>query len=123
MVTEHNFAPGNAGMIFDIEIVIALFGFFLLRLQNCYPRRLWSTPSLTIPREEPKIQFSALNGFQLWGTNRDQSPNFGRPVRRRRYGRLHRGSNYHVEPRRYASSQQRVATGHHRVGTPASTAR
>jgi hypothetical protein len=34
MVTEHNFAPGNAGVIFYMDIVIPLFGFSLLWLQH-----------------------------------------------------------------------------------------
>jgi hypothetical protein len=35
MVTAHNFAPGNAGVIFYMDIVIPLFGFVLLSL--CRP--------------------------------------------------------------------------------------
>jgi Family of unknown function (DUF6790) len=34
MVTEHNFAPGNAGVIFYMDILIPLFGFTLLWLQH-----------------------------------------------------------------------------------------
>jgi len=34
MVTAHNFAPGNAGVIFYMDIVIPLFGFLLLWLQH-----------------------------------------------------------------------------------------
>jgi hypothetical protein len=34
MVTEHNFAPGNAGIIFYMDIVIPLFGILLLWLQH-----------------------------------------------------------------------------------------
>ena len=30
MVTAHNFAPGNAGIIFYLDILIPLFGFVLL---------------------------------------------------------------------------------------------
>ncbi len=33
MVTAHNFAPGNAGVIFWTDILIPLFGFVLLALQ------------------------------------------------------------------------------------------
>jgi hypothetical protein len=33
MVTMHNFAPGNAGIIFYLDILIPLFGFVLLYLQ------------------------------------------------------------------------------------------
>ena len=33
MVTAHNFAPGNAGVIFYMDIFIPLFGFILLWLQ------------------------------------------------------------------------------------------
>jgi hypothetical protein len=34
MVTQHNFAPGNAGVIFYMDIIIPLFGFALLWLQR-----------------------------------------------------------------------------------------
>ena len=34
MVTEHNFAPGNAGVIFYMDLVIPLFGLLLLWLQG-----------------------------------------------------------------------------------------
>lgn len=34
MVTTHNFAPGNAGVIFYSDILIPLFGFLLLWLQK-----------------------------------------------------------------------------------------
>ncbi len=34
MVTAHNFAPGNAGIIFWTDIFIPLFGFVLLWLQR-----------------------------------------------------------------------------------------
>lgn len=34
MVTAHNFAPGNAGTIFYMDIIIPLFGFALLWLQQ-----------------------------------------------------------------------------------------
>ena len=34
MVTAHNFAPGNAGIIFWSDIFIPLFGFALLRLSR-----------------------------------------------------------------------------------------
>jgi hypothetical protein len=33
MVTQHNFAPGNAGVIFYMDILIPLFGYLLLWLQ------------------------------------------------------------------------------------------
>ena len=36
MVTEHNFAPGNAGIVFYMDIVIPLFGLALLWLQRRY---------------------------------------------------------------------------------------
>ncbi len=39
MVTEHNFAPGNAGVIFYMDIVIPLFGFLLLWLDSRYAGR------------------------------------------------------------------------------------
>lgn len=34
MVTVHNFAPGNAGIVFYMDIVIPLFGLLLLWLQH-----------------------------------------------------------------------------------------
>jgi hypothetical protein len=34
MVTEHNFAPGNAGIIFYMDILIPLFGLLLLSFQH-----------------------------------------------------------------------------------------
>jgi hypothetical protein len=36
MMTEHNFAPGNAGVIFYMDIIIPLFGAMLLWLQHRY---------------------------------------------------------------------------------------
>jgi hypothetical protein len=38
MVAAHNFAPGNAGVIFYMDIIIPLFGFLLLWLQHRYGR-------------------------------------------------------------------------------------
>ena len=38
MVTQHNFAPGNAGVVFYMDIIIPLFGFLLLWLQHRYGR-------------------------------------------------------------------------------------
>jgi hypothetical protein len=38
MVTERNFAPGNAGIIFYMDIIIPLVGFVLLALQHRYGR-------------------------------------------------------------------------------------
>ena len=34
MITAHNFAPGNAGTVFYLDIIIPLFGFALLWLQR-----------------------------------------------------------------------------------------
>ena len=34
MITAHNFAPGNAGVVFYMDIVVPLFGFLLLWLQR-----------------------------------------------------------------------------------------
>jgi hypothetical protein len=34
MITAHNFAPGNAGIIFWSDIFLPLIGFALLRLQR-----------------------------------------------------------------------------------------
>jgi hypothetical protein len=36
MATEHNFAPGNAGVIFYMDIIIPAFGALLLLLQHRY---------------------------------------------------------------------------------------
>jgi hypothetical protein len=38
MVTEHNFAPGNAGVIFYMDIFIPVFGLGLLWFQHRYGR-------------------------------------------------------------------------------------
>ena len=38
MVTERNFAPGNAGIIFYMDIIVPLVGFALLALQHRYGR-------------------------------------------------------------------------------------
>ncbi len=38
MATEHNFAPGNAGIIFYMDIFVPLVGFVLLALQHRYGR-------------------------------------------------------------------------------------
>ena len=38
MATEHNFAPGNAGIIFYMDIIVPLVGFALLALQHRYGR-------------------------------------------------------------------------------------
>lgn len=38
MIAAHNFAPGNAGLIFWTDILIPLFGFLLLWLQYRYGR-------------------------------------------------------------------------------------
>ena len=38
MVTAHNFAPGNAGIIFYLDILVPVFGFVLLWLQHRYGR-------------------------------------------------------------------------------------
>jgi len=38
IVTEHNFAPGNAGIVFYMDIIIPLVGFVLLALQHRYGR-------------------------------------------------------------------------------------
>jgi len=38
MATEHNFAPGNAGIVFYMDIIIPLVGFVLLALQHHYGR-------------------------------------------------------------------------------------
>ena len=37
MVTAHNFAPGNAGVIFWTDVFLPLIGFVLLWLQHRYP--------------------------------------------------------------------------------------
>ncbi len=38
MVMAHNFAPGNAGAVFYMDILVPLFGFLLLWLQRRYDR-------------------------------------------------------------------------------------
>ncbi len=38
IVAEHNFAPGNAGVIFYLDFLIPLFGFALLWLQHRFGR-------------------------------------------------------------------------------------
>ena len=45
MVTQHNFAPGNAGVIFYMDIVIPLFGLLLLWLQHRYGRPRQPSPA------------------------------------------------------------------------------
>ncbi|WP_428492210.1 DUF6790 family protein [Rhodopila sp.] len=42
MVTTHNFAPGNAGIIFYLDILIPLLGFVLLWLQYRQRRPGWA---------------------------------------------------------------------------------
>ena len=36
MITAHNFAPGNAGIIFWSDVLVPVFGFFFLWLQRRY---------------------------------------------------------------------------------------
>jgi hypothetical protein len=38
MITEQNFAPGNAGVIFWSDIIVPLIGFVFLWLQYRYER-------------------------------------------------------------------------------------
>jgi hypothetical protein len=38
MITEHNFAPGNAGVIFYLDFIIPIFGLTLLWLQHRYAK-------------------------------------------------------------------------------------
>jgi hypothetical protein len=38
MITAHNFAPGNAGVIFYMDILLPIIGFVLLWLQHRYGR-------------------------------------------------------------------------------------
>ena len=38
MITAHNFAPGNAGLIFYMDILLPIIGFVLLWLQHRYGR-------------------------------------------------------------------------------------
>lgn len=37
MVSQHNFAPGNAGVIFYMDIILPVVGFLLLWLQHRHP--------------------------------------------------------------------------------------
>ena len=39
MVSAHNFAPGNAGIIFYTDLLIPILGFLLLGLQYRFARR------------------------------------------------------------------------------------
>jgi len=45
MVEAHNYAPGNAGVIFYMDIIIPLFGFTLLWLSRRYRRDVTSAPA------------------------------------------------------------------------------
>lgn len=45
MITAHNFAPGNAGVIFWTDILIPLIGFLLLWLQRRYGRPRPASPA------------------------------------------------------------------------------
>ncbi|MFT3987337.1 DUF6790 family protein [Aestuariivirga sp.] len=47
MVTENNFAPGNAGVVFYMDILIPLFGFVLLWLQSRNIAEVMSRPIFT----------------------------------------------------------------------------
>ena len=38
MVTAHNFSPGNAGIVFYMDIIVPLVGLVLLWLQHRYGR-------------------------------------------------------------------------------------
>jgi hypothetical protein len=38
MVSARNFAPGNAGIIFYMDVIVPLIGFLLLALQRRYGR-------------------------------------------------------------------------------------
>lgn len=44
MITAHNFAPGNAGIIFYTDILIPIIGFLLLGLQYRYSQAAQSSP-------------------------------------------------------------------------------
>jgi hypothetical protein len=46
MAAEHNFAPGNAGIVFYTDIIIPLFGAILLTLQARYGRQGDGSPTL-----------------------------------------------------------------------------
>jgi hypothetical protein len=39
MIVAHNYAPGNAGVVFYTDILIPIIGFVLLRLQHRYERQ------------------------------------------------------------------------------------
>lgn len=55
MITAHNFAPGNAGVIFWTDILIPLIGFVLLWLQSRHGR----------PRPMPPAAAAAGKGARL----------------------------------------------------------
>jgi hypothetical protein len=68
MVTEHNFAPGNAGVIFYMDIIVPLFGAILLGLQRRYGQPgAWSAAIALRQKRLSKIK-AALD--QLFGFRR-----------------------------------------------------
>jgi hypothetical protein len=56
MVTEHDFATGNAGIIFDMDILIPLFGLLLLWLRHRDGR--------VEARERPEAWFTLSNDWR-----------------------------------------------------------
>ncbi len=50
MIAAHNFAPGNAGIVFYMDIIIPITGFLLLWLQN---RHGSSAMDRALPRGDP----------------------------------------------------------------------
>jgi hypothetical protein len=59
MVTTHNFAPGNAGLIFYADIFIPLFGFALLWWAR---RSDGNAGVLDVPHTSLKSRLSGVNG-------------------------------------------------------------
>jgi hypothetical protein len=54
MVVAHNFAPGNAGVIFYTDMAIPGIGLALLWLQHRFARRSSAPPSVTGEVIRPK---------------------------------------------------------------------
>jgi hypothetical protein len=59
MVTTHNFAPGNAGLIFYADIFVPLFGFGLLWLVR---RSDSDAGGLYVGHASLRFRQSAMNG-------------------------------------------------------------
>jgi len=54
MIRSHNFAPGNAGIIFYTDVLLPIIGFALLWLAHRYPRQNATEPTASC--EQPATQ-------------------------------------------------------------------